>query len=52
MAVTTNRGRSDTTVDLSNHIADIANGEIVSNDGVGYDTRSLLESANGQRREY
>jgi hypothetical protein len=52
VAVTTNRGRSDTTVDPATHITDVPNVEIVFNDGVGYETRKLLGPVNGYYGEY
>ncbi len=52
MAVTTNRGRSDTTVDPATYITDIANGEIVFKDGVGYETKKRLEPVSGHYGEY
>ncbi len=38
--------------DPAAHISDIENVEIVFKDGVGYDTRKLLASANGHYGEY
>ena len=38
--------------DPSARIADIENVEIVFKDGVGYDTRKLLDSAQGHYGEY
>ena len=38
--------------DLATHIADIENVEIVFKDGVGYDTKKLLDSVKGHYGQY
>jgi hypothetical protein len=38
--------------DPATRIADVENVEIVCNDGVGYDTKKLLDSVKGHSGEY